>query len=124
MHELGITEEIVRIILSETEQRSLFHVRSVTMTIGALTGYSPEAISYYYDILKRCHDCLRDSRLRIDVLPTRLTCNSCGAVHHLTDFIVRCPICDSVQTVRHGGNEVMITSIDTEEKNDNHTGHS
>lgn len=115
MHEFSITMEIVDIITKESEKLGGKKVSRVRLKVGALTGFYPEAIKYYYDALKAASDLLGESELQAESVPARISCRDCGYTSDLYDYIVLCPSCNSLNTQVDGGRDVTIESIEVEE---------
>ena len=62
MHELAITQEIVKILKSECRDRKITP-KKVVVELGDFTSYKKEPLIYYYDILKKDSEIISDTEL-------------------------------------------------------------
>ena len=102
-------------IKSEAQKNGTQIVLKAKLQVGALTGFSAEVIRYYYEILKDEEPILRNSVLEAEQVPAILTCQSCHAVTTLTDYLLNCPACDSLDTVLEGGQDLYLESLEVED---------
>lgn len=116
MHEVGVTEEIVRIIISEAESHGAGKVVSAELSVGALTGFYPDVILYYFDMMKQEHPLIAEAVLEARSVPGKLTCFDCHHVSEITDYLLTCPLCDSLNTDLEGGQDVLVTTLEIEER--------
>lgn len=65
MHELAITKQLVADILAQLPSSSQKIVRTVSVEVGELTSYKSAPIKYYFDLLKREHDALKEAQLYV-----------------------------------------------------------
>jgi hydrogenase nickel incorporation protein HypA/HybF len=123
MHELAITGEITGIIAAEARSHNAAKVLSATLHLGALTGFSPEVIGYYYDLIKKEDPLIADSILSVILDPATLTCKECGAVTQVNDFALQCPACGCLTTSLEGGDSLLVTTIDVEDHHEGNNDH-
>jgi len=64
MHELQITEEIVKIAVEECQKHSI-NADSILVDVGNMTTYHEEPMMYYFEILKRSIPQLKNSSMVI-----------------------------------------------------------
>ena len=83
MHELALTEELLRLVEESAEGRP---VQSVQVEIGALSAVVPEAF-------ESCFALLTDARLEIIRQPGLALCRSCVANVPLDSPLQGCPQC-------------------------------
>ena len=119
MHELAITEEIVSIVSDEAKKAGAKRVSRVKVHVGVRTGFHPEIIQHYYEILKAGNELLEGSTLEASEIPTTLTCKDCKNVTTQNDFVLICPACGSTNTVAEGGKDVTIQSLEIEDGHEN-----
>lgn len=118
MHELAITEAIVRIILQEVEKAHGSKVKRARIRVGALTGYDTTAIQFYYDILKKDNPVLAHSVLDAEKVFAKLICRDCRKTTMVDDYTIVCPECGSFNTDEENGKEIFVESIDVEENDE------
>jgi len=51
MHELSVTEEILKITLEHARRAKADRVLKVHLVVGDLTGFAGESIQFYFDLL-------------------------------------------------------------------------
>lgn len=115
MHELPVTESIVRIAVEEAERHKAKKINEIRIKVGELSGLVPECIQYYFDIISS-GTITEGAQLKIYKIPITMKCSSCGFVGETKDFTDnKCPGCMSTQMKMVGGNEFYIDSLEVEE---------
>jgi hydrogenase nickel incorporation protein HypA/HybF len=77
MHEFSRTSQIVEAVLSEAEKEHAVKVIEVELEIGDLTFLGIEQVRFAYKILTD-KTIAENSKLKIDKIPGRGRCDSCG----------------------------------------------
>ena len=77
MHEFSRTSQIVEAVLSEAEKQDAVKIIEVEVDIGDLTFLGIEQVRFAYKILTD-KTIARSSKLRINQIPGRGRCDSCG----------------------------------------------
>lgn len=110
MHELSIAQNIIQIVNSSVEQDKHRLVDKINLKVGLLSNILIESLKFSYNsIIENTH--LKNSRLEIEVLPIRISCNDCSEITTTNDFIFSCPNCKSSAINVIGGDEMVISSI-------------
>ncbi|MGC8782192.1 MAG: hydrogenase maturation nickel metallochaperone HypA [Anaerolineae bacterium] len=115
MHELAVTEGILKVVLDAAAQANARRIRAIDLVIGELSGMVDDSIQFYFDILSR--DTLAaGATLRFRREPALVTCLECdnrfAGQPPLTPF---CPQCGSARLRVAGGRELRVESIEIEE---------
>lgn len=114
MHELGLTREVIRIILEAKREERLVDVTAATVRLGALTTYKPDPLLYYFDILKR-ENGLENCALAVVQEPGRVHCRSCGAEGEAAEqtgpLLPLCPFCGSPDVAILGGADAHVDDV-------------
>ena len=110
MHELSITRNIVAIA---GEAARGCRVRRVTVEIGRLSGISPDALSFAFDVAAQ-GSAVEGAMLDIREIEGRARCAACGAEFATATLLDSCA-CGSYDLVRIGGEELSVKSLDIEE---------
>ena len=113
MHELAITEEMVKLVADEAAKAGIEKVEKINLIVGKLTGYVNESIQFYFDMLSR-DTVAEGAKLFFETIPGRLQCNSCRKTFELDHFDYICPQCNGVSVKLVGGNELRVQSIEGE----------
>jgi len=106
MHEASIVREI---LATAAERAAGARVMEVCVEVGRLSGVSPDALAFYFEILRG--DTLgTQARLTVDLVPLQARCSDCGRNTELEDLAWTCPLCAG--TLRFdGGAELELKSL-------------
>jgi hydrogenase nickel incorporation protein HypA/HybF len=118
MHELPVTESIVRIAVEEAERHRVKKVNEIKLMVGELSGLVPECIQYYFDIISKGTR-VEGAKIRINKIPITMKCQDCGFSGSTDEFVNNeCPKCLSKVMKMVGGNEFYIDSMEVEDCGD------
>jgi hydrogenase nickel incorporation protein HypA/HybF len=107
MHELSVTQDIVRTVVDNTDGRTVTGVR---IRIGALSGIVPEAVRFCFD-LAASGTTLDGASLQIDDEPGRGRCRVCGTEFDMPELLPRCP-CGSTDAEVVAGRSLIVVSVE------------
>ncbi len=113
MHELGITESIINIVLDKAKTAQTSNIAQVNLVVGELSGFAPDCIQFYFDILSK-DTIAQDAKLIFTPAPTELLCRNCSTAFHLQDTLWSCPECHSQSVEIIGGRELYVESMEVE----------
>lgn len=115
MHELPITQSIVRIATKEAEKHNIKKINKIRLKIGELSGLVPECIQQYFDFASK-GTAAEGAQIIITKIPITMKCVNCGFTGKTDSFIDnKCPICSSKDMKLAGGNEFYIDSMEVDE---------
>ena len=77
MHELPITESILKIVLKHAETNNVRQVMSIHLQIGKLSDLEDEWIQRYFDYLSK-GTVAQGAKLKIERMPIMVQCNACS----------------------------------------------
>jgi len=119
MHEFSRTSQIVEAVLSEAEKQHAVRVVEVELEIGDLTFLGIEQVRFSYRILTE-KTIAENSKLKINKIPGRGRCNSCGydgplsfledRQFHIAVPTFNCPQCGEPLSIS-AGRECIIRRI-------------
>ena len=95
MHELPITESILKIVCRHAQENSVDQVVSVTLEIGELSDLEAECMQHYFDYLSK-GTVAEGAVLKINRVPIVLACNTCGTTFQIEKAMIgqsTCPGC-------------------------------
>ncbi len=110
MHELGVTEAILGIVLRHAGQA---RVRRVTVTVGEWTGYVGDSIELFWQELARGTPA-EGARLEFRFEPATLRCRACATVFPANGSNLECPQCGALGGDPAGGQDCTVDSIEIE----------
>jgi hydrogenase nickel incorporation protein HypA/HybF len=117
MHEASIVDSLIGLVRQNLPDGR--RVRRVDVRVGLLTGVSPEAMQFYFEILRE--DTLGpQAELVVSLEPLQAHCESCGSDHCLTEVAWLCPACGAPALAPRNGDELHLSSFEVEDGEGNH----
>lgn len=113
MHELGITNAILRTVEQTAREQHALRVNSVTIEIGALSGVIPHFLLNCWEAVREGTAYQQTALIMIEV-PGALRCEDCGNSFPADFRQLRCPSCGGTNLTPVGGLEMTIREIEVE----------
>ncbi len=113
MHELGVTENIVRIALAKAGEAQAKKVINISLVVGELSGFVPDCIQFYFDSLSK-DTIAQGATLRFESVPAQLRCRDCSTTFQPEDTMWACPECKGRSVEISKGRELYIESMEVE----------
>jgi hydrogenase nickel incorporation protein HypA/HybF len=113
VHELAITQSLLKIALDKANEAGAGRIRAITLKIGRLTGYVPEAVEANFEILSPGTPA-EGARLIMEWVPVACRCRECGRRYQAEIEDLRCPDCRTLGFEIIGGREMYIESMEVE----------
>ena len=113
MHELPVTQKIVKIADEHCRENGGNRVLKVNMVIGDYSGYVGEAMQTYFGIVAEGTLCEGASLDFVKVEP-KLRCDSCGKLFKKQLLSFECPYCGGQGRQSEIGKEFYIDTIEIE----------
>lgn len=111
MHELAITKRITDMVLRECEQKKI-SPKKIEIELGKLTTYKMDSVAFYYDIIKKETELLKNTKLHIKEIDGKIICNVCKKESIVKDqAIILCPFCESFDITIEDGNDIVLKGI-------------
>ncbi|MBE7473685.1 MAG: hydrogenase maturation nickel metallochaperone HypA [Anaerolineae bacterium] len=117
MHELAVTEGILKTALAATEQNGARAITAIDLVIGELSSIVDDSVQFYFDALSQ-GTLAEGARLRFRRISATAHCRSCDR-----QFSVKapleplCPVCGSARLQVTGGKEFYVESIEVKDEN-------
>ncbi len=116
MHELPITESILKIVLTHAEKNDVRQVMTIHLQVGKLSDLEDEWIQRYFDYLSK-GTIAQGAELKIERTPIMLQCNACAAsypveIANLSDSA--CPACGQKDSKLISGREYYIKNMEVQ----------
>lgn len=116
MHELPITESILKIVLTHAERNDVRRVMIIHLRIGKLSDLEDEWVQRYFDYLSK-GTVAQGAKLKIERTPITLQCNACAASYEveitgLKDSV--CPACGQKDGKLISGREYYIENMEVQ----------
>jgi hydrogenase nickel incorporation protein HypA/HybF len=117
MHELGIAQNILEIVLQAVPKEQTVDVRSIRIRVGPLAGVVPDSLEFCFQAIVNETE-LQQARLAIEQLPAVLSCRKCHYSFKTKDLEFLCQSCGSPELELVSGRELEIVDIELAEKCD------
>jgi hydrogenase nickel incorporation protein HypA/HybF len=114
MHELAITEGILKVVLRHAAASGAGQVVGVSLRIGELSDLSDEWLQRYFDYLSR-DTIAAGADIRVERSPVVFRCEACGSTFPIKireSKDLACPICSHGKTVMVSGREFTVQQIE------------
>ena len=113
MHELAITESILKIALESAEQHGAKRVRAIRLAIGPFSGVVPECVQTHLDVLAK-GTAAEGAKIEARQLPLRVRCRDCGKEGEVSRTRIECPFCGGLRLERLSGKECTVENLEVE----------
>ncbi len=104
MHELGLCQSIVMAVEGKANGR---RVTGVGIRIGSRHGVDRGAFDQAFAMVAQ-GTVADGADFDLVVVPTRVTCRSCGDENDSTDQLALCPACGSADVAAEGGDALVL----------------
>lgn len=111
MHELGIVFHIIRTVEQAGQAQNVQRVSAVTLQLGEVSGVVEEYLQDCWKWAAAHSDMLTGAELRVETIPARTLCESCGHIYPTLPHGRSCPVCRSEHTHLIQGDEMVIRDI-------------
>ena len=113
MHELAVTESLLKISLEHAEKASAKRVIDLHIVIGDLASMVDDSIQFYWDVIAK--DTIAErAALHFKRVPAELQCMTCSEKYSPADGELICPKCHHAGAKIIAGEEFFLESIDVE----------
>ena len=113
MHELGIIENIFRVIEEVAIENSLTRVKQVNLKIGKLRQVIPDMLEFAFENVAKGTLC-EGAKLFVESIPILMECQACQSQFQVLEHTFICPDCDSSKLTMLSGNEVVLDNLEGE----------
>ncbi len=113
MHELGIAQNILDILISEAAKRNA-KVKAVKLTVGRMSGIVPESLEFILQCISK-GTVAEGVAVAQTVIDPILLCNSCDEQFTVEDLDFFCPKCGSGDCQMKEGRDLIVETITLEE---------
>ena len=116
MHELPITESILKIVLKHAEMNRVRKVTAIHLQVGKLSDLEDDWIQRYFDYLSR-GTVAEGAKLKIERMPVVVRCDACSASYEMEiarigDLV--CPACGEKRGTLLSGREYTVKEMEVQ----------
>jgi hydrogenase nickel incorporation protein HypA/HybF len=113
MHEMAVTESILRITLDHAERAHAGRVSAINIKLGQLSSLVDDSIRFYWELIA-ADTIAEKADLRFERIPARVLCLDCALEFPLQKDSFACPKCGSERFRVTAGDEMTVESIEIE----------
>jgi len=113
MHELSVTESVLRIVLNHAQQAGAQRVVHVNLVLGELSSIISDSVQFYWDLVAEGTEA-EGAELHFRQIQAELRCMACGTTFPLKSDNWLCPQCGSAQVGVVTGDQFLVESIEVE----------
>jgi hydrogenase nickel incorporation protein HypA/HybF len=113
MHELAVTEEILRVALEHAERAQASRITDIHLVIGDLSTIVDDSVQFYFDFLSP-DTIAAGAKLHFERIPARLRCRACGSEFEPEERDYTCPQCGTLGGEVIAGREFYLDSMQVE----------
>ena len=110
MHELSIAHEICGIVLQHLPD-NCGAVKSVRVKVGKLSNVLVDSLQFCFEAITRDTP-VEGAQLDVEEVPVTISCNHCGDVTNIENFIYSCGSCSSTDIKLKSGTEMQVVDIE------------
>jgi hydrogenase nickel incorporation protein HypA/HybF len=114
MHELSIAQDILDIVREHLPPEDHSRVRSVHLRIGTVAGVVVDSLVFGFGALTAGTP-LENAVLRVESVPYRIRCGSCGIVPGDEQGSLLCPSCGGMGAEAVSGTELRVVAVDVDD---------
>jgi hydrogenase nickel incorporation protein HypA/HybF len=111
MHEMAVTQEILKIALEKARENQASEIQAVNLVIGDLTSFIDDSVQFYFTILSK-NTPAEKAVLHINRITAEMRCRECQMIFTPTAQPWQCPQCHSLDFEIIRGQELYIDSIE------------
>ncbi|MEA4966462.1 MAG: hydrogenase maturation nickel metallochaperone HypA [Oscillospiraceae bacterium] len=111
MHELGLTDAMVKMLNGILDEEHLEGANSVTVEVGELSGVVPRFLSDCWEAVIPGTR-FEHTELKIETVPGMALCLDCDAVFRAAEFDLRCPKCGGEKLRPVSGQDMTIKEVE------------
>lgn len=113
MHELSVTEGILKICIEESEKNKVKKIKKITIAVGEFTGLVPSSITYYFNIVSK-GTIAEGAELLVNNIPLQISCSKCGYKGSINKDQFVCPKCNGDKYEIVNGNQCYVDTLEVE----------
>jgi hydrogenase nickel incorporation protein HypA/HybF len=111
MHETALAESVAEIVADEVAKAGASGVRSVVLSLGALSHVDPDALAFCFDVAVRGGPA-EGAALVIRRPPGKAWCMGCGSHVDMERRGDPCPVCGSGQLLVTAGDDMRVEELE------------
>lgn len=114
MHEMSLTEGVVRILEDQAKTHGFTKVKTVWLEIGELSSVDPESMLFCFEAVARGSGVAAGAVLEIVRVEAQATCLDCTNTVRVATRYDPCPVCGGYGLTLVAGEEMRIKELEVE----------
>lgn len=114
MHEMSLTEGVVRILEDQATQHGFAKVKTVWLEIGELSHVDPESMLFCWTAVAKGSPIAAEATLDIVRVPGQAWCLDCSEAVKIAQRYDPCPRCGGSKLTVTAGDEMRIKELEVE----------
>ena len=113
MHELGISQGVLDVVLKEAEKAKAKKVSRIDLVVGEASGVVDESVRLCFELVS-ADTIAQGAELTFKHVPIKMRCRGCGHSFSPQGLYESCPACQKWGAEITGGSEFYIDSIEVD----------
>jgi hydrogenase nickel incorporation protein HypA/HybF len=113
MHELPVTESLLRIARQHAEKAGAARITDLYIVIGQLASIVDDSVQFYWDLISKDTPA-EGAHLHFRRIPTEMLCLNCNLRYMPTQDELACPTCGSLTVQIVAGEEFYLEAMDVD----------
>jgi len=118
---MSIAQSLMDMVARESREHGLKQVKAIRIQVGVLAAVVPEALHFCFDFASRETEAA-GARLEIETVAAVARCPDCDLMFEVEDLIFLCPRCQAPTMELVSGRELVLVSLEGDEKGDDDGG--
>lgn len=112
MHEMGLAQNILDIVVRTAEQNDVDKVVRINVRAGQLRGIVPEQLQFCFGFVARESTVVDGAELVIETVPIKGRCKKCDHRFAVEEYRFVCPECGHEDIDVLEGMELLVSNIE------------
>lgn len=114
MHEMSLTEGIIRVLEDQAVSQGFSRVRKLWVEVGQLSTVDADALSFCFEAIRDGSKIAAGAEMEIIRLPGQAWCMACGQTVVVEQRYDPCPLCGGESLQVTGGEEMRIKELEVD----------
>jgi hydrogenase nickel incorporation protein HypA/HybF len=113
VHEMGITQSLLDMSVSQAREAGAAAVKQINLVIGDMSSVLDDSVQFYFDFISK-GSIAEGAKLVFKRVPIKARCRKCGTEFNPGGDNWKCPACDDLGIEIISGSEFYMESIEVE----------
>lgn len=113
MHELAVTQSLLKLAVGHAEEAGASRVTDIYIEIGQLSSYVDESVQFYWDLISK-GTLAEGANLHFQRIPMEMECRDCATCFKPNGVSFECPNCKSDRVTVVSGDVFQLVGLEVE----------